>query len=90
MSFECDHCGCKNNEVQSGDKIQEKGVLIQVCVTSPIDLSRQIIKSDYATVKIPEIELEVPPQSKRGGKFFQYFYGKPIVYQCFYVFSRNN
>nr|SVE73578.1 EOG090X06TU [Daphnia atkinsoni] len=66
MSFECDHCGCKNNEVQSGDKIQEKGVHIQICVTSPIDLNRQVIKSDYATVKIPEIEFEVPPQSKRG------------------------
>nr|SVE80747.1 EOG090X06TU [Daphnia magna] len=66
MSFECDHCGCKNNEVQSGEKIQEKGVLIRVSVTSPIDLNRQVIKSDYATVKIPEIDFEVPPQSKRG------------------------
>lgn len=74
MSFECDHCGCKNNEVQSGEKIQEKGVLIRVTVTSPIDLNRQVIKSDYATVKIPEIDFEVPPQSKRGGKFSQKYY----------------
>lgn len=68
MSFECDHCGLKNNEVQSGDKIQEKGALIQVSITSTKDLNRQVIKSDYATVKIPEIEFEIPPQSKRGGK----------------------
>nr|SVE75146.1 EOG090X06TU [Daphnia dolichocephala] len=66
MSFECDHCGCKNNEVQSGDKIQEKGVLIQVSISSPKDLNRQVIKSDYATIKFPEIEFEIPPQSKRG------------------------
>nr|SVE85516.1 EOG090X06TU [Daphnia pulicaria] len=66
MSFECDHCGLKNNEVQSGDKIQEKGALIQVSITSTKDLNRQVIKSDYATVKIPEIEFEIPPQSKRG------------------------
>nr|SVE76406.1 EOG090X06TU [Daphnia longispina] len=66
MSFECEHCGFKNNEVQSGDKIQEKGALIRVSITSTRDLNRQVIKSDYATVKIPEIEFEIPPQSKRG------------------------
>nr|SVE74204.1 EOG090X06TU [Daphnia barbata] len=66
MSFECDHCGCKNNEVQSGEKIQEKGVLIHVSISSPKDLNRQVIKSDYATIKIPDIEFEIPPQSKRG------------------------
>ncbi len=67
MSFECEHCGCKNNEIQSGDKVQEKGALIKCVITSSKDMNRQIIKSDYATVKIPEIEFEIPPQSKRGG-----------------------
>nr|CAG4637037.1 EOG090X06TU [Ceriodaphnia reticulata]SVE72958.1 EOG090X06TU [Ceriodaphnia reticulata] len=66
MSFECDHCGFKNNEVQSGDKIQEKGALIHCSISSLKDLNRQVIKSDYATVKIPEIDFEIPPQSKRG------------------------
>ncbi len=68
MSFECEHCGFKNNEVQSGDKIQEKGSLIHCSISSLKDLNRQVIKSDYATVKIPEIDFEIPPQSKRGGK----------------------
>ena len=68
MSFECEHCGFKNNEVQSGDKIQEKGSVIQCSISSVKDLNRQVIKSDYATVKIPDIDFEIPPQSKRGGK----------------------
>nr|CAG4647076.1 EOG090X06TU [Megafenestra aurita]SVE92411.1 EOG090X06TU [Megafenestra aurita] len=66
MSFECEHCGLKNNEVQSGDKIQEKGTLIECLISNALDLNRQVIKSDYATVKIPEIDFEIPPQSKRG------------------------
>nr|CAG4649358.1 EOG090X06TU [Scapholeberis mucronata]SVE93639.1 EOG090X06TU [Scapholeberis mucronata] len=66
MSFECDHCGFKNNEIQSGDKIQEKGMIIQCTISSTQDLNRQVIKSDFATVKIPEIDFEIPPQSKRG------------------------
>nr|CAG4634805.1 EOG090X06TU [Alona affinis] len=66
MSFECDHCGFKNNEIQSGDKVQEKGSLIKCLISTSQDLNRQVIKSDYATVKIPEIDFEIPPQSKRG------------------------
>ena len=67
MSFECDHCGFKNNEIQSGGKMQEKGHIIKCKISTTGDMNRQIIKSDYATVKIPEIDFEIPPQSKRGG-----------------------
>ena len=66
MSFECEHCGFKNNEIQSGDKIQEKGHIFTCSIASRKDMNRQVIKSDYATVKIPEIDFEIPP-SKRGG-----------------------
>lgn len=69
MSFECEACGCKNNEVQSGDRMQEKGTIIKCTISTTKDLSRQVIKSDYATVKIPEIEFEIPP-AKRGGYTF--------------------
>jgi len=65
MSFECEHCGCKNNEIQSGDKIQEKGHIFKCLITTPQDLNRQVIKSDYATVRIPDVDFEIPP-SKRG------------------------
>lgn len=67
MSFECESCGCKNNEIQSGEKIQEKGHTFKCNIATRRDLNRQVIKSDYATVKIPEIDFEIPP-SKRGGE----------------------
>nr|CAG4646285.1 EOG090X06TU [Macrothrix elegans] len=66
MSFECEHCGYKNNEIQSGERIQEKAVHYECKISNSQDLNRQVVKSDYATVKIPEVEFEIPPQSKRG------------------------
>ena len=74
MSFECEHCGCKNNEIQSGDKIQSRGHIIECSVKNEQDMNRQVIKSDYATVKIPELDFEIPPQSKQGRKYDLYFY----------------
>nr|CAG4645548.1 EOG090X06TU [Lynceus sp. MCZ IZ 141354] len=66
MSFECSHCGFKNNEIQPGGRIQEKGVQVEVIISNERDLNRQVVKSDYATVKIPEVEFEIPPQSQKG------------------------
>ena len=43
MSFHCEHCGFKNNEIQSGGVIQEKGVRITVTVANERDLSRQVL-----------------------------------------------
>nr|CAG4650178.1 EOG090X06TU [Sida crystallina] len=66
MSFECEHCGFKNNEIQSGDKIQAQGHILECSIKEERDMNRQIIKSDYATVKIPELDFEIPPQEKQG------------------------
>ena len=66
MSFNCQHCGYSNNEIQSGGVIQEKGLQVKVVISSERDLSRQVVKSDYATVKIPELELEIPPKGQKG------------------------
>jgi len=66
MSFECEKCGYRNNEVQSGGKIDEKGVRIVLKVNSSDDLSRQLFKSDYSSVKIPELDFEIPSQSQKG------------------------
>ena len=35
MSFECQHCGYTNNEVQSAGKVQDKGCVIKLEVSSP-------------------------------------------------------
>lgn len=66
MSFECAHCGFKNNEIQPGGKMEEKGVCITLTVESEHDLNRQVVKSDYTSVKIVELDFEIPAQSQKG------------------------
>ncbi|KAJ9475296.1 Zinc finger protein ZPR1 [Pseudozyma hubeiensis] len=62
VSFSCPHCGNRNNEIQSAGQIQSKGCLYTVHVTSPADLNRQVVKSEWCTVKIPELQIEIPPK----------------------------
>lgn len=69
MSFNCDSCGYQNNEIQSGGQVQELGIKFKVKLTQQTDLSRQIVKSDYASLIVPEIDLEIPPNSQKGSKF---------------------
>lgn len=71
MSFNCEACGYQNNEIQSGGQVQELGIKFKVKLTQPQDLSRQIVKSDYASLIVPEIDLEIPPNSQKGSKFQQ-------------------
>lgn len=35
MSFECPHCGYKNNEIQSAGRISEKGCIMKLSVSTP-------------------------------------------------------
>jgi len=66
MSFNCDYCGFNNNEIQSGGAIQEQGLRVAVTIATERDLSRQVVRSDYATIKIPTLELEIPPKGQKG------------------------
>ncbi|KAL1847085.1 hypothetical protein VTK73DRAFT_159 [Phialemonium thermophilum] len=61
MSFYCDKCGFRNNEVQPAGTVQPKGAYYELRLTSMADFERQVIKSDTATVKFIELDLEVPP-----------------------------
>lgn len=87
-SFSCDHCGERNNEIQSAGQIQgeqksayrqayahhthalslpartERGCIYTVHVVDASDLDRQIVKSEWCTINIPELAIEIPP--KRG------------------------
>ena len=65
-SFCCDACGERNNEVTFGGEIQPQGSIFTLKVTDPKDLDRQLIKSDTATVTIPEIEFEIPAKTQKG------------------------
>lgn len=69
MSFNCEHCGCHNNELQSGGKIAERGIKISLNVKTPRDFNRQVVKSDYTSVKIPSLDFEIPSQSQKGGTY---------------------
>jgi zinc finger protein len=66
-SFECESCYASNNEVIFGGEIQERGSRFSLAVKNEVDLGRQLIKADTATVLIPSIEFEIPARSQRGG-----------------------
>ena len=69
MSFNCDSCGYQNNEIQSGGKVQDRGVVYKVKIVHQQDLSRQLVKSDYASLSVPQIDLEIPPNSQKGSEY---------------------
>ncbi|KAL9127687.1 MAG: hypothetical protein Q9217_003485 [Psora testacea] len=60
MSFFCDHCNFRNNEIQPAGQIQEQGSKTTFKLTQMEDMQRQIVKSDSATMCIRELELEIP------------------------------
>lgn len=66
MSFSCEHCGYSNNEIQSGGEIASKGIRISVKVDKQTDLNRRVVKSDFSSVRIEELDFEVPARSQKG------------------------
>ncbi|KAJ2995547.1 hypothetical protein HDV02_000664 [Globomyces sp. JEL0801] len=66
MAFECPHCGFKNNEIQSASTFQVHGVHQTCTIKSQADLNRQIVKSEWATVRFEEMDFEIPSTSQRG------------------------
>lgn len=69
MAFECPHCNEKNNEVQLAGELQPRGrcYTFQVRPSSNQKiLNRHVVKSDSATIRIPELDFEIPPEAQRG------------------------
>jgi zinc finger protein len=66
MSLSCPDCHFRNSEVNFGGEIQEKGEKITLRVTKAEDMDRQIVKSDSASLLIPQLEFEIPPTTQRG------------------------
>lgn len=60
MSFRCEHCGTQNNEIQAAGTIQPKGTHYELRLLTLADFGRQVVKSDTATVKFIELDLEIP------------------------------
>lgn len=66
MSFDCEHCGYQNNEIQNSGKISDKGIKIMLQIKTTRDLNRQVVKSDYTSVQIPSLDFEIPSRSQKG------------------------
>lgn len=62
-SFECPHCGYTNNDVSFAGSLADFGVRHELHVINNISFFRQVVKSEWATIKVPEAELEIPPQA---------------------------
>ncbi|KAJ1769259.1 nucleolar zinc-finger protein [Coemansia sp. RSA 1813] len=68
MSTTCEQCGYKSNEVKCGGAISAKGRRITLTLEDKDDLSRDILKSETSSFKVPEIELDMFAGTM-GGKF---------------------
>lgn len=66
MADACDACGYRNAEVKGGGGVPPKGRRLELKVTSPADLRRDVIKAETARVSIPEMDLEVSTGSLGG------------------------
>lgn len=65
-SFACDNCGYKNSEVTFGGKLADFGVKMECKIVSQAHLNRLVVKSEYASIKIPELNLDIPPRTQKG------------------------
>jgi zinc finger protein len=65
-SFFCEECGFKNTEVQFGGKLGVQGNKFVFTINDAQCLNRSIVKSEYATIRIPELDFEIPPQTQKG------------------------
>jgi len=59
MAFSCDTCGHKSTEIKQGGGISAKASKITFHVQNPVDINRDVFKSETCLVKIPEIDLEL-------------------------------
>ncbi|KAL8490427.1 hypothetical protein ACS0TY_025585 [Phlomoides rotata] len=67
-AFECPHCSERNNEVQFAGEIQPRGChyILDVPSGDKKMFNRQAVKSESATIMIPELDFEIPPEAQRG------------------------
>eukprot|EP00943_MAST-04B_sp_MAST-4B-sp1_P005831 g5831.t1 len=64
--FKCDDCGFKNSEVMDTSVVQEQGIKSTLTVTNSTDMNLQVIKSNTASIQLPELDFEIPHTTQRG------------------------
>ncbi|KAG7322341.1 hypothetical protein KOW79_013687 [Hemibagrus wyckioides] len=65
-SFTCPHCHWTNTEIQSAGRIQEQGVCYTLHIKTKEDMNREVVKTDSATTRIPELDFEIPAFTQKG------------------------
>lgn len=68
MNTSCDDCGYKSNDVKTGGEVPEKGKKVTIKIKTPVDLARDILKSESCQLECPELSLSVNPGTL-GGRF---------------------
>lgn len=68
MSTVCEDCGYRSNEVKTGGEVPALGKVITLKVEGPVDLARDILKSESCALECPELALSVNPGTL-GGRF---------------------
>jgi len=68
MAFVCSACGYKSTEVKPGGGVEPRGTMTKLHVVRRADLSRDVLKSEAASVEVPELELELSAGTL-GGRF---------------------
>jgi len=65
-SFECEHCGNTNNDIQPTEPFQDKGIRITTIIKNQKDLNRKIVKQSSASFSIPELQFESEAFTQKG------------------------
>lgn len=65
-SFKCEYCFNSNNSVQAASALADQGCRFILKVQTVDDLNRQVIKSEWGRITIPELELEIPREAQKG------------------------
>lgn len=63
-SFYCPHCHNRNTTIQSASQIAELGSVYTLKCVNRADLNRQLVRSEFAELFLPEIELTIPPNGR--------------------------
>jgi zinc finger protein len=66
MAFECPHCGLRNNEIQGGAAISDRGAIYTCRVDTKADMNRQIVKGETASIRLVELDFEIPANTQKG------------------------
>lgn len=64
ISFSCQKCTYRDNEIQNCGALADQGCKLTLTVKSKADLDRDICRGEFATTFIPELQLEIPFNKK--------------------------